>query len=119
MLCKRCENLHGWSTNRGFQQMQTGTDDSQLLITTMWKTERTSHDIWCNQDARRLKQLCIRLKCFDVDAHRWYPNCLYCACYVTHGHMTNGSARGQKNGIHSVILEHLRPLRRTFLHQAR
>src|SRR5579859_5694144 len=32
--------------------------------------------------------------------------------------MADGSARGQVDGIYTVILEHLRPLRRALLHQA-
>ncbi len=115
----RCERLYGWGMPCCFQQMQGGKDDGQLPITTMWQTQRTPHDMWCNQCTWRLEQLCIRAKCFDVDAHRWDSSHLDGACYVTHGHITNGSASCQEDGIHAIILEHLRPLGCAFIHQAR
>src|SRR6516162_6543381 len=38
---------------------------------------------------------------------------------MTYSHVADGSARGQENGVHAVILEQLRPLGCNFLHQAR
>lgn len=111
------ECLDGRGTLCGFQQTQRGANYRHLLFTIMRKPKWTSHQVWRNQCARWLEQLRIRAEGLDVDTHGWDANCLDCARDVTHGHMTDGSARGQKDGIYAIILEHLRPLWRAFLHQ--
>jgi hypothetical protein len=88
-----------------FQQVQGRANDGHLLLTMMGKTKRTPHNVRRDQRARWLEQFRIRAKCFDVDTHRWNANRFYCTRYMTHGHMTDGSARGQKDGLHAIILE--------------
>jgi hypothetical protein len=84
----------------------------------MWKTERTPHEVGSDQRPCRLEELRIRTKRFDIDAHCWDPSGLYGTGNVTHGHIADGSASSQEDGIHAIVLEHVRPLRCAFLHQA-
>ena len=88
-----------------------------MLLTLMRQPQGAAHEILCNKGARRFEQFRIRAKRFDVHAHRWDAHRLDSTRDVTHGHMTDRSARGQEDGIHAILLEHLRPLRRALLHQ--
>jgi hypothetical protein len=86
---------------------------------TMRQSEWVSHEMRCDECARRLEEFRIWAEGFDVDAHGGDAYRLDGARDVTHGHMANGSASGQEDRVYSVILEHLCPLRRALLHQAR
>src|SRR5712692_957556 len=110
VICPGVERFEGWSVVCRFQQAQGGKDHGPLLLTLVWQPEGTAHEMRCDQGASRFEQLRIWAKGFDVDAHRRYANRFDGARDVTHGHMADGSARGQKDGIHAIVLEHLRPL---------
>jgi hypothetical protein len=82
------------------------------------QSERASHEMRCDEGARWLEEFRIWAEGFDIHTHRRDADRLDGTRDVTHGHMADRSARGQKDGIHAVVLEHLRPLRRALLHQA-
>ncbi len=83
------------------------------------QAEGATHEMRGDEGASRFEQLCIWAEGFDVDTHRRDADRLDGARDVTHGHMANGSASGQEDRIYAIIFEHLRPLRRALLHQAR
>ena len=85
----------------------------------VWQSERTPHEMRRDECARWLEEFRIWAEGFDVDAHGGDADRLDGARDVTHGHVTDGSTRGQKDGVYAIILEHLRPLRCALLHQAR
>ena len=98
--------------------MQSSLDDRSLLLITVWQSEWASHEMRCDEGTCRLEEFRIRAEGFDIDTYSGDADLLDGARDVTHGHMTDRSTSGQKDGIHAVLFEHLRPLRRTFLHQA-
>ncbi len=100
------------------EQTQSGLDDRSLPLMAVWQSEWASHEMRCDEGACRLEEFRIWAEGFDVDAHGGDADRLDGTRDVTHGHMANGSASGQEDGIHAVLFEHLRPLRRALLHQA-
>ena len=61
-----------------------------------------------DEGARRLEQFRIRAKDFNVDTDGRDDDRLDGARDVTHGHVTNGSARGQEDCVDAVSFEYLR-----------
>jgi hypothetical protein len=103
----------------GCEQTQSGLDERSLPFTMVRRAEGASHEIRGDEGARRLEEFRIWAEGFDVHTHGGDADRLDGACNVTHGHMANGSASSQEDRVDSVIFEHLRPLRRALLHQAR
>jgi hypothetical protein len=61
-----------------------------------------------DEGARRLEQFRIRAKDFNVDTDGRDDDRLDGARDVTHGHVTNGSVRGQEDCVDAVSFEYLR-----------
>src|SRR6266700_4365840 len=118
-LISRGERHQRWCLMSRFQQAQGRENHRHLSFTMMWPSEWTAHEMRRDQGPRGLELLCSRTKGFDVDTYRWDTNRFYRTCNVTHGHITDRSASRQKHRIDAIILEHLRPLRRGFMHQTR
>ena len=116
-MCLCIERLKGRSVVCRFQQAQGGEYHGPLLLTLIRQPQGTAREMRCDEGACWFEQFRIRAKRFDVHAHRWDADQLDSARDVTHGHMTDRSAWGQEDGIHAILLEHLRPLRRALLHQ--
>src|SRR5579884_587547 len=100
-----------------FQEMEGSTNHCCLSLAIMRETERTSHQVWSQQDAWRFKQFCIPLKCLYVDTDGGNACGFDGACKVTDRYMAGGSACRQENGIDMGVLEHLGPLRGRFVTQ--
>ena len=74
----------------------------------MWQSKWPSHEMGGDEGARRLEQFRIRAKDFNVHTDGRDDDRLDGARDVTHGHMTNGSARGQEDCVDAVSFEYLR-----------
>lgn len=116
LLCPGIERFEGWSVVCRFQQAQGGKDHGSLPLTAVRQAEGATHEMRRDEGARRFEQLRIRAKGLDIDAYRWDANRFNSARDVTHGHVADGSARGQENGVYAIIFEHLCPLRGALLH---
>ena len=84
----------------------------------MRKAQWAAHDEWGEEDTRRLEELRGGFECLYVDAYCRDADGFDGAGEMTHGHMTDWSARGEEDGVDAIVFEHLRPLRGRLVAQA-
>lgn len=107
-----------WGAFSALQQAQRGADDAQLLGSVAWRAQVAAQRKMRDEHARHLQGDGLMAKRFDIDAHRCNADRFQGACDVPNGHVADGSARSQQNGINAFLEHILCPLRSEDIAQA-